>query len=305
MTQHAEGPFPIARIALIAAALVAAFAVGYAISRSGGGDAAQRASNVGARSGTQTISDLEERTRANPDDSKAWQELGLAYFGDSRFADAARAYEKAVALAPDDAMSWSALGESRVMASERDPMPAEALKAFERAVALDAKDPRARYFIGVKRDLDGDHEGAIAHWLALLEETPENAPWRSDLVRTIEQVGKINAIDVADRLAKAGAKSPKMPAVAAAIPGPSAQDVAAASRIPPGEQRKMAEDMVARLEERLKGDPGNVDGWLMLIRSRVTLGEPDKAARALKDAVAANPARAAEIRQQAAVLGVD
>ncbi|MCX7863898.1 MAG: hypothetical protein N2423_02495, partial [Novosphingobium sp.] len=67
---------------------------------------------------------------------------------------------------------------------------------------------------------------------------------------------------------------------------------------------RMAEDMVARLENRLKRDASNVDGWIMLIRSRVTLDQPDKARQALKDAVAANPARAAWIREQAAMLGV-
>ncbi len=300
MTQHAGTTSSIGRIALVAAALAAAFAVGFAISRNQDGEPPA----IAADAGGQDIASLEQRTSANPEDVKAWRDLGLAYFGESRFAQAASAYEKAVALDADDALTWSALGEALVMASERDPMPQAALDAFERAASIDPKDPRARYFLAVKRDLGGDHEGAIADWLALLEETPEGAPWREDLIRTIEQVGKINKLDVAGRLAAAGAKSPPPPVAARAIPGPSAQDLAAASQIAPGEQREMAEGMVARLENRLKGDPANVDGWIMLIRSRVTLGEPDKAARALKDAVAANPARAAEIRQQAALLGV-
>ncbi|MFD2579639.1 tetratricopeptide repeat protein [Novosphingobium colocasiae] len=59
-----------------------------------------------------------------------------------------------------------------------------------------------------------------------------------------------------------------------------------------------------RLEGKLKVDPANVDGWVMLMRSRVTLGEPGKARQALADAVAANPARAAYLRQQAGVLGL-
>lgn len=307
MTQHAQASSPAGRIALIAAGLAAAFAVGFAISRSQDGDAAKEVASLDATTGMQTISSLEQRTAADPKDLAAWQELGLAYFGDSRFADAVRAYEKATELTAGDALAWSALGEARVMASERDPMPADALAAFKRAVALDPKDPRARYFLAVERDLGGDHEGAIADWLAQLEETPENAPWRTDLVRTIEQVGKINKIDIAARLAKAGAKSPlapPMPAAVRAIPGPNAQDLAAASKIPPGEQREMAEGMVARLETRLKGEPGNVEGWLMLIRSRMTLGQGDMAAKALSDAVAANPSEAAEIRRQAATLGV-
>lgn len=300
MTQHAAATSFVGRIALIVAGLAAAFAVGFAISRNQDGDPP----SVDAVAEVQTIASLEQRAAANPQDAKAWQDLGLAYFGESRFTDAARAYEKAIAIDPGDALTWSALGEARVMASERDPMPGPALDAFRRAIALDAKDPRARYFLAVKRDLDGDHAGAVADWLALLAETPEGAAWREDLVRTIEQVGKINKLDVAGRLAAAGAKSPKLPAAARAIPGPSAQDLATASQIPPGEQRKMAEDMVARLENRLKTDPANVDGWLMLIRSRATLDQADKAARAVKDAVAANPASAGEIRRQAAALGV-
>ena len=66
----------------------------------------------------------------------------------------------------------------------------------------------------------------------------------------------------------------------------------------------MAEAMVARLEARLKSGPANVDGWIMLMRSRMTLGQPDKAAAALRDAVAANPGQADLLRQQANVLGI-
>jgi cytochrome c-type biogenesis protein CcmH len=66
----------------------------------------------------------------------------------------------------------------------------------------------------------------------------------------------------------------------------------------------MAEGMVARLEARLKDQPGNLDGWVMLMRSRITLGEPDKASAALKAAIAANPAAEGRLRQEAEVLGV-
>jgi cytochrome c-type biogenesis protein CcmH len=127
--------------------------------------------------------------------------------------------------------------------------------------------------------------------------------WEADLRRTIEQVGKINGIAVEKQLAAVKQPAPEGPALAA-IPGPSAQDLSRAAAMPPSEQRKMAEGMVARLETRLRGEPGNVDGWLMLIRSRVNLGQPDLAQAALDSAVAANPGEAARLREQAARLGV-
>lgn len=297
---------PIGRIALVIAAIVAAFAVGVAIMRSPSKPAPAETAAADANAAPQSIEALEKRTQERPGDVSGWRMLGAAYFVANRYDDAARAYDKASALAPKEPAIWSALGEARVMASQTDPMPAPAAAAFERAVALDPKDPRARYFLAVKRDLSGDHAGAIGDWLALLAETPADAPWRADLIRTIEQVGKIHKIDVAPRLAEAGAKAPAptLPPAARGIPGPTAQDLAAASAIPPGEQREMAEGMVSRLETRLKGNPKNPDGWIMLMRSRMTLGQPDKASQALKDALAANPDKAGMLREQAAVLGV-
>ena len=258
-----------------------------------------------------SIDDLEKAAKDTPKDSAAWQHLGLAYFEAARFAEAANAYGKATELAPGTAVLWSALGEARVMASDRDPMPPQAVSAFEKAIAIDPKDPRSRYFMAVKRDLSGDHQGAVDDWIALLKDSPADAPWRADLVRTIEQVGKIHQIDVADKLAAANGKAASsapagasLPAAARGIPGPSAQDLANASRIAPSEQRNMAEGMVSRLEQRLEGDPSNIDGWIMLMRSRRTLDQPEKAQKALTDAIAANPGKADYLRQQAGMLGI-
>lgn len=246
---------------------------------------------------------LEARTKENPDDGEAWAELGARYFDGARFDLAVTAYGAAIKQAPRSAAMWSARGESRVMASAQDPMPAAAVADFETAFGLDPKDPRARYFLAVRQDLAGDHQGAIDSWLALLADTPPGAVWEADLKRTIEQVGKINGLPVAKQLAAVKQPAQVSPALAA-IPGPSAADLSRASAIPPGEQRTMAEGMVARLEGRLRGDPANVEGWLMLIRSRVNLGQPDLAKAALDSAVAANPGDAARLREQAELLGV-
>ena len=53
-----------------------------------------------------------------------------------------------------------------------------------------------------------------------------------------------------------------------------------------------------------KSDPKNPEGWVMPMRSRMTLDQTGKASQALKDAVAANPAQAEMLRQQAAIPGV-
>ncbi len=294
----------LAMLAVAAAALAGAIAY----SQWGkDGDTPNPASTAATANPADSLAALEAAARANPQSVDAWQALGAALFDTGRFADAAQAFEKAVAIAPQTAVLWSALGEARVMASERDPMPPPALEAFRKAAAIDPKDPRTRYFLAVKRDIDGDHQGAINDWLALLADTPAGAPWEADLKRTIEQVGQIHKIDVASRLAatKPRALTPEdLPVAARAIPGPSRADMEAASQLPKGQQDAMINSMVEGLEAKLKTNPANVDGWIMLMRSRMTLGETAKASAALKNAIAANPAAERRLRAQAELLGV-
>ena len=252
-----------------------------------------------------TIEQLTELTRENPDDALAWQQLGFARFERGEYAEAATAYRSAVEADPGSAVLWSSLGEARVMASQRDPMPRLALEAFRKAIELDARDERARYFLAVNRDLEGDHAGAIDDWLTLLGDTPAGAPWEADLRRTIEQVGAINSIEVAERIAAALEKRDAMPPPAGmGRTGPTEQDLRAAAGIPPSEQQTMARGMVERLEARLAQQPADIDGWIMLMRSRMVLGQPDLAARALRDAIAANPSRRRQLEDAARVQGV-
>lgn len=308
-----------ARFALIGAAVLATGAVAFAVIRNepGAAPASEAAATTPAAPTApdpdSIIRALQDRVGLNPRDADAWSKLAEAYFLSQRYDDATRAYRRAAGLAPERAGLWSAYGEAAVMASPRDPMPAEALVAFTKARELDRQDPRARYFLGVARDLKGDHAGAIADWLALLADTPAGAPWEADLRRTIEQVGKINNIDIAARLAAVKQPVPAVtgpapgmgdPAVTGAIPGPTREQMQAATALPKGAQDQMVAGMVSSLESKLNADPDNVDGWLMLMRSRVTLGETAKAIAARDAAIAANPADAARIRNAAATLGL-
>ena len=294
------------RVILIAAFVLLVAAVGYAIWRDSAASAPPKPAETAASPDSQ-LAALEARTQREPNSAEAWTALGAARFDMSDYPGATAAYEKATALSSESAGLWSALGEARVMASERDPMPAAALAAFDKAIALDAKDPRARYFLAVKKDIGGDHKGAIEDWFALLADTPQGAPWEADLRRTIEQVAAIHKIDVAVRLQNTQArplKPDEMPVAARAIPGPSRADMEAASQLPKGQQDAMIQGMVDGLEAKLKADPANVDRWIMLMRSRMTLGETAKAAQALKDGIAANPGAATRLKAQARMLGV-
>ncbi len=310
--------FSLPRLALWVAAALALAAMIVAVTR--GRQSAQVASAPAAQASTpptvdQAIATLETRLAKNPDDAEGWRMLGWAYYQTQRYGEAATALKRAVALDPRNAGYQSFLGETLVLGSaDGSGMPADARAAFAKALALDAKDARARYFRAVARDLDGDHRGAIEQWFALLAETPADAPWAQDVRDVITAVGKKNGIAVDARLAAvsqpaaaAGFITDGARRAAAAIPGPSRDQMAAARSLPPGAQDAMIRGMVDRLAARLAKEPGDSGGWIMLMRSRIQLGEKAAATQALRDGLAGarnDGAASRKLREAAATLGI-
>jgi cytochrome c-type biogenesis protein CcmH len=268
-----------ATIILIVAALIALVSAGVAVSRSLGG---------GGNGGDSPA-------------AKDWRVVGWAYAEAGNSAEAAGAYRKAAAIEPDKAENWSSLGEALQTASPT--VVPEAAAAFRKAIALDPADPRARYFLAVQKDLGGDHKGAIEDWLAFLKDTPPGAPWEADLRRTLEQSAAKNRIDLAGRMPAPGSTG----TATAGIPGPSPEQLAAASSIPPGQQDAMIKQMLAQLEAKLKANPKDEEGWIRLMRSRMVLGDPPAARAALRSGLAAfagDGATQGRLTSAAAELGV-
>jgi len=73
--------------------------------------------------------------------------------------------------------------------------------------------------------------------------------------------------------------------------------VAAAPAEPPADQDQMIRGMVERLAARLRQDGSDVNGWIMLVRSYLVLGERERAEAAVADARAAVGAKADDRRR--------
>lgn len=309
----------IGKIVLAAAAVVAVAGVGVAVYRGQTRESAAVAPPAPAESQAPSVDDviakLEAKLKDNPEDAEGWRMLGWSYFQTERYAEAATALKKATTLDPEHAETFSFLGESLVLASnEEGKIPADAQAAFAKALALDPKDARARYFKAVSMDLGGNHKGAINAWFDLLKDTPSDAPYADDIREVIRNVGTKYKIDVEKRLAEAQFAAPAAGMVtdgaqkaAAGIPGPSSDEIKAASGLPKGQQEAMIRGMVDGLQAKLEKNPGNADGWIMLMRSRMQLGEPGKAAKALQDGLAQfrnDVATSRKLREAAATLGI-
>ncbi|MGZ3402206.1 MAG: c-type cytochrome biogenesis protein CcmI [Phenylobacterium sp.] len=251
------------------------------------------------------IGQLEQRMKASPNDAEGWRMLGWSYLQTGRNADAAQAYAKAAALDPHNGEYLSAEGEATVLAAQGQVTPA-AEAVFRKAVSLDPADPRARYYLAIAKDQKGDAKGAMDDWIALLKSAPPDAPWAPEVRTFVEKVAQERHVDLTGRL------PPAPPAVAQPgpppnAPGPSADQVAAASQMSDAGRQQMIEGMVAKQAAALKANPRDLEGWERLIRARMVLGQPAAAAQAYRDATrafAGSPGDQAALRQTAAGLGV-
>jgi cytochrome c-type biogenesis protein CcmH len=109
-----------------------------------------------------------------PGSAAAQKELGDALLAKRRFDEAATAYRASLAIDPNQANAWSALGETVMQTTKAQgiELPAEAQNAFRKAIAIDPRDARARFYFAMEKDLKGQHDEAIGEWLQLLREVP-------------------------------------------------------------------------------------------------------------------------------------
>jgi cytochrome c-type biogenesis protein CcmH len=248
------------------------------------------------------IAGLEGRLQQNPNDAQGWHMLGWSYMRVNRPADAAKAYGHAVALDPANTEYLSAEGEALVQSEGK--VSDDAAGLFRRAVKVDANDARSRYFLAIYRDQQGDHKGAMEDFITLLKSAPPGAPWAVQVRNYVEDLAKDQHIDISSRLPPASAAAP---APQAGMPGPTGDQVAAASQMSDADRQAMIHTMVDRLAGELKTNPHDSGGWVRLMRARMVLGETDKAVEAYRQArqaFAGTPAAQAALQEAAKSLGV-
>ncbi len=194
------------------------------------------------------IARVEERLRSNPEDGAGWSVIAPVYYRMGRYADAAKAYRKAMQLLGETTELRGDLAESLSLANG-GVVPDEAATAFLKVLAADAENERAQFWLGMSDEQGGRLAEAAGRYRKLLAQPlPDN----------IQALVKQRLGGVESQLAGA----------------PSAS----------AEQTAMINGMVMRLAERLNTDGSDLDGWLKLMRAYTVLGRRDDALTALKRA---------------------
>jgi cytochrome c-type biogenesis protein CcmH len=235
------------------------------------------------------IANLEARLANEPGDVEGWRMLGWSKFRTDDFAGAAAAYARAVAIAPNDAETQSAYGESLSRAAG-GLVTDDAAAALQAAYKADPADARARFLLGLKKQQDGKPAEALNDWLVMLKNAEPGAPWFDEVRGRVVELSQSSGIDVSARLPAARTAAAPL---AERPAGPTTAQVSDAEAMSPQARQAMIDGMVSRLDARLQANPADLDGWLRLIRARRVLGQQDQALAALakgKAVFAADPA---------------
>ena len=208
------------------------------------------------------VGQVEAHLAKSPNDGNGWEVIAPVYLRLGRFDDAVMARRKALTLNGETATRDADLGEALVAAAN-GVVTDEAKHVFDTAVTRDPHEAKARYFLGLADEQDGNRTAAAARWRAMLAEAPAGAPW----------VGFV-------RTALARVTGEPVPEAA----GPSDADIAATANMSDERRVEMIRGMVGRLSDRLHAQGGDVEGWLRLVRAYAVLGDRGKAKDAAADA---------------------
>ncbi|WP_456388576.1 c-type cytochrome biogenesis protein CcmI [Profundibacter sp.] len=214
------------------------------------------------------VAKLRTAVAERPDDLKGHQLLAGNEAALGNYSGAYRAHIKVIEILGDKATArdLADLADLMIMAAGGYVSP-EAETALQKALERDPNEGKARYYSGLMFAQSGRPDMAFQLWRDLLEVSASNAPW----------VGPIRG-QIEDAAAWAGVNY-TLPALAsgAAIAGPDADAVEAASEMTPEERKEMIGNMVVQLSERLATEGGSAQEWAQLIGALGVLGEVDRA----------------------------
>jgi cytochrome c-type biogenesis protein CcmH len=106
---------------------------------------------------------LAQKMEQNPGDVKGWTLLARSQNALGRFADAAKAYERAIALEPKDAQLYADYADAAVMAQE-GKFEGKPYTLINQALKLDSTNLKALALAGTAEMRMGNKDASLKHW---------------------------------------------------------------------------------------------------------------------------------------------
>jgi cytochrome c-type biogenesis protein CcmH len=129
---------------------------------------------------------LAERLKKEPDNASGWATLARTYYSMGRFGDAAMAFEKLVALVPDEASLWADYADALAMAHGRK-ISGKPMELVKRALELDPLQWKALAMAGTEAFDRQDYRRAAELWEKLRDSLPADAALKQQIAGSIDE----------------------------------------------------------------------------------------------------------------------
>jgi cytochrome c-type biogenesis protein CcmH len=224
---------------------------------------------------------LMERLRATvaerPDDVQGHRLLARNEAALGNYVAARAAQDRVVALLGETATAQDLADQADLMVlAAGGYVSPEAEAVLARALARDPRNGAARYYSGLLMAQTGRGDLAFQLWDGLLRESAPTDPWVPPIRAQIRAVAEIAG--VTDYAPQIGVAAP------APGPGPTAEQIEAASEMSDAERMEMIRGMVEGLSDRLATEGGPPEDWARLIGALGVLGNAEQAAAIAEEA---------------------
>jgi cytochrome c-type biogenesis protein CcmH len=219
----------------------------------------------------QLMEQLRTALAGRPDDLQGHQLLATNEARLGRFAEAAEAQGRVVALLPEGTSLAEGIGEQVrhaqfLIAAAGGVVSPEAERVLEAILRRDPENGFARFFVGVMFDQTGRPDLTFQLWRRLLDDSAPDAPWVPDLRASLEMLAAV-----------AGVRYSLPPEGSTGQRGPTAEEIEAAAALSLEDRQAMIGGMVDGLMMRLGTQGGPAQDWAQLIRALVVMGDVGRA----------------------------
>jgi len=142
------------------------------------------------------VADLAVRLEREPDNINGWVVLARSYYVMNRFDDAAKAYERAVTLVPNDPDLLADYADTLAVTTGGN-LSGKPLELAKRALAVDPTHWKALALIGTEAFNRKDYKAAIQYWEKLKAVAPPGSPIAQSIDASIAEARELGGMKVA------------------------------------------------------------------------------------------------------------
>ena len=150
------------------------------------------------------IQKLADRLKEQPDNVESWVMLGRSYTVVGQYPDALKAYERAVALRPDDAQVLADYADSMAV-NNNMTLSGEPMKWVRKALQVDPNNLKALALAGTDAFIRKDYAGAVKYWQHLVDIGPPDSEYVREMAAGLKEARELGGLPATTAKASSGA----------------------------------------------------------------------------------------------------